>query len=198
MDVKKSVYICSERLRGTDNCSIKFYLPINITIMEKKWKTKFVEDSFDSSDCSVFESNIKKWYDAEFERLASMGKDTSKFHLFADPDINEGSVWCEDYIMKFNRDEGVIDIVANAKNSPIGGWDVFLNVPGQFASYLGDPENFLYRFSTSTSEKKDFYGFEYVDDKGGFSLFQVDLTGEWIAENFDSLIGSMYNIVNAF
>ena len=166
--------------------------------MEKKEKIMSVEDSFDSSDCSVFESNINKWYDAEFERLASMGKDTSKFHLFADPDINEGSVWCEDYIMKFNRDEGVIDIVANAKNSPIGGWDVFLNVPGQFASYLGDPENFLYRFSTSTSEKKDFYGFEYVDDKGGFNLFQVDLTGEWIVENFDSLIGSMYNIVNAF
>lgn len=166
--------------------------------MTKKIKSRFVEDSFDSSDCSVFEISIKKWYDAEFERLASKGRDTSKFHLFADPDINEGSVWCEDYIMKFNRDEGVIDIVANAKNSPIGGWDVFLNVPCQFASYLGDPENFLYRFSTSTSEKKDFYGFEYVDDKGGFNLFQVDLTGEWIAENFDSLIGSMYNIVNAF
>ena len=166
--------------------------------MEKKEKIMSVEDSFDSSDCSVFEISIKKWYDAEFERLASMGKDTSKFHLLADPDINVGSVFCEDYIMKFNRDEGVIDIIANAENSSVGGWDVFLNVPGQFASYLGDPENFLYRFSTSTSEKKDFYGFEYIDDKGGFNLFQVDLTGEWIAENFDSLVSSIYNIVNAF
>ena len=62
------------------------------------------------------------------------------------------------------------------------------------AVFSGDPENFLYRFSTSTSERKDFYGFEYVDDKGGFSLFPVDLTGEWIAENFDSLISSIYNI----
>ena len=166
--------------------------------MEKKWKTKFVEDSFDSSDCSVFESNIKKWYDAEFERLASMGKDTSKFHLFADPDINEGSVWCEDYIMKFNRDEGVIDLIINGEEgSPV--WkDVVYNVPARFVPCLGNPVGFLYRISTNTSEEKEFYRFVYVDDKGGFILFQVDLTGEWKAENFDSLIGSMYNIVNAF
>lgn len=166
--------------------------------MEKKEKFMSAEDSFDYSDCSVFEIYIKKWYDAEFERLASMGKDTSKFHLFADPDINEGSVWCEDYIMKFNRDEGVIDLVINGEeDSPVWN-DVVSNVPAQFASFLSSPDHFLYRISTSTSEKKDFYGFEYVDDKGGFNLFQVDLTGEWIAENFDSLVNSMYNIVNAF
>ena len=165
--------------------------------MTKKEKNQCMvsaEDSFDSSDCSVFESNFEKWCNTERERLAAMGKDTTKFYALADPDINEGTILCEDYVMKFNRDEGVIDIIVNAKNSSVGGWDVFLNVPGQFASYLGDPENFLYRFSTSTSERKDFYGFEYVDDKGGFSLFPVDLTGEWIAENFDSLISSIYNI----
>ena len=166
--------------------------------MEKKWKTKFVEDSFDSSDCSVFESNINKWYDAEFERLASMGKDTSKFHLFADPDINEGSVWCEDYIMKFNRVEAAIDLVINGEEgSPV--WkDVVYNVPVRFASCLGDPVGFLYRISTNTSEEKELYGFVDTDDESGFNLFQVDLTGEWIAENYDSLISSMYNIVNAF
>ena len=166
--------------------------------MEKKEKIMSVEDSFDSSDCSVFEISIKKWYDAELERLASMGKDTSKFHLFADPDINEGSVWCEDYIMKFNRDEGAIDLVINGEEgSPV--WkDVVYNVPARFASCLGDPVGFLYRISTNTSEEKEFYGFVDTDDESGFNLFQVDLTGEWIAENFDELISSMYNIVNAF
>ena len=185
------------KIERNDNCSIIFTnFKINF-VMTKKEKNQCMvsaEDSFDSSDCSVFESNFEKWCNTERERLAAMGKDTTKFYALADPDINEGTILCEDYVMKFNRDEGVIDIIVNAKNSSVGGWDVFLNVPGQFASYLGDPENFLYRFSTSTSERKDFYGFEYVDDKGGFSLFPVDLTGEWIAENFDSLISSIYNI----
>ena len=164
--------------------------------MEKKWKTKFVEDSFDSSDCSVFESNINKWYDAEFERLASMGKDTSKFHLFCDPDINEGSVWCEDYIMKFNRVAGAIDLVINGEEgSPV--WkDVVYNVPTQFASYLGAPENFLYRVSTSTSDKKEFCGF--LDEGQLIRITEFTPSGAWRAENFDELISSMYNIVNAF
>ena len=168
---------------------------INI-IMEKKWKTKFVEDSFDSSDCSVFESNINKWYDAEFERLASMGKDTSKFHLFADPDINEGSVWCEDYIMKFNRVEGAIDLVINGEEgSPV--WkDVVYNVPVRFASCLGDPVGFLYRISTNTSEEKEFYGFVDTEHDAGILIHLTEFNeiGEWKAENFDSLISSMYNI----
>ena len=172
----------------------------NIIVMEKKWKTKFVEDSFDSSDCSVFEITIKKWYDAELERLASMGKDTTLFHLLADPDINVGSVWCEDYIMKFNRYEGVIDLVINGeKDSPI--WDdVMGNVPPVFASYLGDPENFLYRVSTSTSEEKKFYGFEFTDDESCslFPITEFSESGAWKAENFDELVNSMYNIVNAF
>lgn len=168
--------------------------------MEKKWKTKSVEDSFDSSDCSVFEITIKKWYDAEFERLASNGKDTSKFHLFADPEINEGSVWCEDYIMKFNRDERIIDLVINGeKDSPI--WDeVMGNVPPVFASYLGDPETFLYRVSTNTSEEKWYYGFEFTDDESCslFPITEFSASGDWRVENFDSLVNSMYNIVNAF
>ena len=178
--------------------------------MEKKWKTKFVEDSFDSSDCSVFEITIKKWYDAEFERLAAKGKDTSKFHLLADPDINVGSVCCEDYSIRFNRDERIIDLVINGeKDSPI--WDdVMGNVPPVFASYLGDPQTFLYRVSTylgapekfiydlspNTSEKKEFYGFEITDDESCciFPITEFSASGDWRVENFDSLISSMYNI----
>ena len=164
--------------------------------MTKKFKSRFVEDSFDSSDCSVFEINIKKWYDAEFERLASMGKDTSKFHLFADPDINEGSVCCEDYTIKFNRDERVIDLVINSEEgSPV--WkDVVYNVPARFASCLGDPVGFLYRLSTNTSEEKEFYGFVDTEHDAGILIHLTEFNPvvEWKAENFDSLISSVYNI----
>ena len=164
--------------------------------MEKKWKTKFVEDSFDSSDCSVFEINIQKWYDAETERLASMGKDTSKFHLFTDPEINEGSVCCEDYTIRFNRDERVIDLVINSEEgSPV--WkDVVYNVPTRFASCLGDPVGFLYRLSTNTSEEKEFYGFVDTEHDAGILIHLTEFNPvvEWKAENFDSLISSMYNI----
>ena len=164
--------------------------------MEKKFKSRFMEDSFDSSDCSVFEINIKKWYDAELERLASKGKDTSKFHLLADPDINEGSVWCEDYTIKFNRDERVIDLVINSEEgSPV--WkDVVYNVPARFASCLGDPVGFLYRLSTNTSEEKEFYGFVDTEHDAGILIHLTEFNPvvEWKAENFDSLISSMYNI----
>lgn len=153
------------------------------------------EVSFDSSDCSVFEISIKKWYDAEFERLAAKGKDTSKFHLLADPDINVGSVCCEDYIMKFNRDEGVIDLVINGEeDSPI--WkDVISNVPAQFASCFGNPKNFLYRFSSNTSEEKKFYGYVKIDDVSALlPILKFNAIEDWKAENFDSLIDSIYTI----
>ena len=172
--------------------------------MEKKEKTKFVEDSFVASDCSVFEISIKKWFNAEWERLAAKGKDTSKLHLLADPDINVGSVCCEDYSIRFNRDERIIDLVINGeKDSPI--WDdVIDNVPAQFASYLADPRGFLYRVSTylgspekfiydlspNTSEKKWYYGFEGTSDEGG-TLFLVDESHpfvEWKSESFDTML----------
>lgn len=163
--------------------------------MKKKEKIMSVEDSFDSSDCSVFESNFVKWCDAEMERLASRGKDVTKFCALADPDINVGSVCCENYAFKFNRDEGVIDLVINGeKDSRI--WDnVIHGVLAQFASCLGNPKNFLYRVSSNTSEEKKFYGCAKIVDVdvmlpiNGFTEIEA-----WKAENFDSLIGSAYNI----
>lgn len=166
--------------------------------MEENSKTMFVEDSFDSSDCSVFESNFVKWYDEERERLAFKGKDTSKFCAFADPDINEGSVCCEDYAFAFNRDEGVIDLIVNGeKDSSI--WEEVIDivkVPARFAAFLGNPENFLYRISTSTSEEREFYHFESTDDESGYlsPITKFNAIEDWKAENFDSFIGSMYNI----
>ena len=191
MDVEKSVYICTERLRGTQSKLPTFVYKC----MEKKEKIMSVEDSFVSSDCSVFEISIKKWYDAEFERLAAKGKDTSKFHLFSDPDINEGSVCCEDYIMKFNRDEGVIDLVVNGEEDSFIWDNVIHCVLSQFASCFGNPKNFLYRVSSNTSEEKKFYGCAKISDVdvmlpiNGFTAIEA-----WKAENFDSLISSMYNI----
>lgn len=159
--------------------------------MSKNSKTKIVEDSFDSSDCSI-ESNIRKWVDAELERLASSGKGGSKFHLQADLDVNVGSVCCADYTMKFNGLYGVIDLVINSEeDSPI--WkDVKNNVPSQFASILSAPEHFLYRLSSNTSEKKKFYGFEPTEGESGeivpIGIYRV--VDVWRSANFDSLIGS--------
>lgn len=160
MDVEKSVYICTERLRGIDNCSI-IILTFNIIKMEKKEKIMSVEDSFDSSDCSVFESNFANWYGEEKNRLSLKGYDTSKFFVYADPDINEGIIICADYTMKFNRDECVIDLVINgALNSPI--WDdVIENVPVQFASFLDCNSNFLFHFSTNIGDEMGFYVFAF-------------------------------------
>ena len=153
------------------------------------------EDSFVSSDCSVFESNFKKWYDAEKERLASRGKDTDKIYIFADLEISVGSVCCEDYIMKFNRDEGVIDLIVNGEKGSFIWDNVIHCVLAQFASCFGDPKNFLYRVSSNTSEEKKFYGCTTIVDVdvmlpiNGFTAIDA-----WKAENFDSLIDSIYTI----
>ena len=192
LDVEKSVYICTERLRELIATQSKLFTFV-FKYMEKKEKIMSVEDSFVSSDCSVFEITIKKWYDDEFERLASRGKDTSKFHLLADPDINVGSVCCEDYSIRFNRDERIIDLVVNGeKDSPIWN-DVMGNVPPVFASCLGDPVGFLYRISTNTSEEKKFYGFEFTDDESCslFPITEFSASGDWRVENFDELIANI-------
>ena len=148
-----------------------------------------------TKDQSVLETNFVKWCDAERERLTSMGKDITKFCALADPEINEGSVCCEDYAFAFNRDEGVIDLIINSEEGSFIWGNVIHCVLSQFASCLGKPENFLYRVSTSTSEKKKFYGYTKIGDLGvmlpinGFTAIEA-----WKAENFDSLISSMYNI----
>ena len=144
---------------------------------------------------SVLESNFEKWYAAEKERLASRGKDTDKIYIFADLEISVGSVCCEDYIMKFNRDEAIIDLVINGEEGSFIWDDVIHCVLSQFASCFGNPENFLYRVSSNTSEEKKFYGCAKIDDVdvmlpiNGFSAIE-----DWKAENFDSLIDSIYTI----
>ena len=173
--------------------------------MEKKEKIMSAEDSFDSSDCSVFETNFVKWCDAEFKRLISKGRDINKFNALADPDINEGIIICADYTMKFNRDECVIDLVINGEEDSSIWDDVVDSVPARFAAFLtgdpknfliGKPENFLYRLSSNTSEKKEFYHFESTDDESGYlsPITKFNAIEDWKAENFDSFIGSIYNI----
>lgn len=171
--------------------------------MIKKFKSRFVEDSFDSSDCSI-ESNFVKWCDAERERLASMGNDTTKFFVYADPDINEGIIICADYTMKFNRDECVIDLVINGEEDSLIWDDVVDSVPARFAAFLtgdpknfliGKPENFLYRISSNTSEKKEFYYFESTDDESGellpIGIDELNPLAAWKAEYFDELIANI-------
>lgn len=164
--------------------------------MEKKKNSKnqSVEGSFDSSDS--LRENLKKWVDAEFERLISRGRDTDKFDALADPDSNEARIVCEEYTMKFNTDERVIDLVVNGeKNSPI--WDdVVNNVPAQFASCLDNPMYFTYKLSTNTSEEKESYLFSVVGFNNFmplFGLIPLEKVEEKI-KNSDSLIESMSNI----
>lgn len=118
--------------------------------MEKKEKTK-----------DVFEIDHDDWPTYERIRLIKKGKDINKFVISADPDFNEGTILCEDYTLKFNRDECAIDLVVNgALNSPI--WDdVIENVPVQFASFLDCNSNFLFHFSTNIGDEMGFYVFAF-------------------------------------
>ena len=115
-----------------------------------------------TKDMSVVESNIQKWYDAETERLVSKGEDINNIFIVADPYYNEGTIICDDYTMKFNRDECAIDLVVNGTlNSPI--WDdVIENVPVQFASFLNCNSNFLFHFSTNIGDEMGFYQYAFM------------------------------------
>ena len=171
--------------------------------MTKNSKTQIVEDSFVSSDCSVFESNFANWYGEEKNRLSLKGYDTSKFFVYADPDINEGIIICAEYTMKFNRNECVIDLVINSEEDSLIWDDVVDSVPARFAAFLtGDPEHFLYRLSSNTSDKKEFYYFESTDDESGellpISIDELNPLDAYKAEYFDELIGSIYNICDIF
>ena len=162
--------------------------------MKKNSKNQSVEGSFYSS--YPVRENLKKWVDAEFERLVSKGEDTDKFDALADPDSNEVRIVCEEYTMKFNLDERVIDLVVNGeKNSPI--WDdVVNNVPVQFASCLDNPMSFTYKISSNTSGEKESYLFSVVGFNNFmplFGLIPLEKVEEKI-KNSDSLIESMSNI----
>lgn len=153
---------------------------------------------------SIIESNFANWVNEEKNRLAAMGNDTTKFFVYADPDINEGIIICADYTMKFNRDECVIDLVIKGEeDSSI--WDnVVDSVPARFAAFLtgdpknfliGKPENFLYRLSSNTSGKKEFYYFESTDDASGellpIGIDELSPLAAYKAEYFDELIADI-------
>ena len=149
-----------------------------------------------TKDQSIVESNFANWVNEEKNRLSLKGYDTSKVFVYADPDINEGIIICADYTMKFNRDECVIDLIINGEEDSLIWDDVADNVPARFAAFLtGDPETFLYRISSNTSEKKEFYYFESTDDESGellpISINELSPLGAWKAEHFDELIADI-------
>ena len=139
--------------------------------MVKYFKSKITKDSFIPSDCSVL-AKLRAWSDSEKERLASKGKDITKFKKTVSQNVNVGTVYCEDYTLKFNRDEGIIDLIVNIEKDSSIWDDVVYNVPARFAQYLGNPENFVYGFSTTKSKEKWYYSFKR-DDKESGTLFPI-------------------------
>ena len=156
--------------------------------MEKKTK-----------DQSIVESNFKKWYAAEKERIASKGKDIDRIYIFADYEIDKGTILCKDYALTFNRHQRVIDLIVNGEEGSSIWDDVVDNVPIQFAAVFDKPEKFLYRISSITSEKKEFYHFVSTDDEGGsllpISIDELSLLSALKAKCFDSLVDTMYNVI---
>ena len=157
-----------------------------------------------TKDMSIIESNFANWVSEEKNRLALKGYDTTKFFVYADPDINEGIIICDEYTMKFNRDECVIDLVINGEDDSSIWDDVVDSVPARFAAFLtgdpknfliGKPENFLYRISSNTSEKKEFYYFESTDDESGellpIGIDELNPLAAYKAEYFDELIADI-------
>ena len=145
-----------------------------------------------TKDQCILESNLEKWSNEETARLAAKGKD-DKFCIVTYSKMNKGTIHGGDYTMKFNRDEGVIDLVINGEEDSLIWDNVISNVPAQFAAVLGNPENFLYRFSTSTSEEKKFYGYVKIDDVSALlPILKFNAIEAWKAENFDSLISFKY------
>ena len=150
-------------------------------------------------DQSIVESNFKKWYCAEKERIASKGKDIDRIYIFADYEIDKGTILCKDYALTFNRHQRVIDLIVNGEEGSSIWDDVVDNVPIQFAAVFDEPETFLYRISTNTSEKKEFYHFVSTDDEGGsllpISIDELSLNNALKAKCFDSLVDTMYNVL---
>ena len=157
-----------------------------------------VEDSFDSSDCSI-KSNIKKWLNAELERLDSRGKDIDKFDALVSPDSNELRMVCEEYTMKFIKDERVIDLVINGEKDSSIWNDVIENVPVQFASCIDNPMGFTYNISANTSKEKESYLFSLVGFNNFmplFGLIPLRLVEEKIKENKEKIENFVEQIAN--
>ena len=149
-------------------------------------------------DQSIVESNFKKWYDAEKERIASKGKDIDRIYIFADYEIDKGTILCKDYALTFNRHQRVIDLIVNGEEGSSIWNDVVSNVPAQFAAVFDKPEKFLYRISNYTSDKKEFYYFESTDNESGellpIGIDELSLNSALKAKCFDSLVETMYNV----
>ena len=153
--------------------------------MEKKTKDQSIK------------SNIKKWLTAELERLASRGRDIDKFDAIVSPDSNELKMVCEEYTMKFIKDEKVIDLVVNGKKNSSIWDDVVNNVPVQFATCIDNPMGFTYKISSSTSDKKESYLFSLVGFNNFMPLFgliplrQVEEEIEEKRKDLDSMIADL-------
>ena len=102
--------------------------------MEKDFKSKIEKELFVSSDCSVI-AKLGKWSDVEKERLTAKGKDITKFKIATSQNVNVGTVYCEDYTLKFNLDEEIIDLRINSEKDSSIWDDVVNNVPARFAQY---------------------------------------------------------------
>ena len=139
--------------------------------MVKNFKSKIEKELFVSSDCSVI-AKLGKWSDVEKERLTAKGKDITKFKIATSQNVNVGTVYCEDYTLKFNLDEEIIDLIINIEKDSSIWDDVVNNVPARFAQYLGNPETFIYGLSTTKSKEKWHYGFKR-DDKESGTLFPI-------------------------
>ena len=139
--------------------------------MVKDFKSKITKDLYIPSDCSVI-AKLGKWSDVEKERLASKGKDITKFKTSTSQNVNEGTILCEDYTLNFNRTEGVIDLIINIEKDSSIWDDVIENVPARFAQYLDNPENFVYGLSTTKSKEKWHFCFKR-DDKESGTLFPI-------------------------
>lgn len=151
-----------------------------------------------TKDQSIVESNFKKWYAAEKERIASKGKDIDRIYIFADYEIDKGTILCKDYALTFNRHQRVIDLIVNGEEGSSIWDDVVDNVPIQFAAVFDKPEKFLYRISSITSEKKEFYHFDPTYDEGDsllpISIDELSMNRALKAKCFDSLVDTMYNV----
>ena len=197
MDVEKIVYLCKRKIEGIDSYSIKLVTFVTKKIMKKKTKDQCIvseEGSFVSS--YPVRENLKKWVDTEFERLVSRGRNTNKFFADTDPDSNTLIIVSDEYILKLNMDEGVIDLLVNGeKNSSI--WkDVIENVPVQFASCFDNPMYFTYKISSSASEEMESYFFSLVgfnNDVPIYGLVPLNQLEETV-KKFGSMVESMSNI----